>query len=171
MSKIRFKTSSAKCLRPLYPRLSVYCISAVCCPILFKICMKVAYRPTLIKCYMAFTIKGQRKDAAAFKGSFAIYGLILFKLCMLVAYWPPLMICYMAFTIKAKQRPQQHFWRLRTDFVQTLRAGSLLASVDDLLLKGCMAFKGNVGCPYGKLSGASGGGPVGPGGASKNGYD
>ena len=42
-------------------------------PILFKLCMQVAYWPLLIICYMAFIIKGQSKAAAAFKGNFGVY--------------------------------------------------------------------------------------------------
>ena len=41
-------------------------------PILFKVCMQVAYWPGLIISYMAFTIKGQTKPAAAFKGNFGV---------------------------------------------------------------------------------------------------
>ena len=51
----------------------LYCISAVYGPILFKLCVQVAYRPALIICYMAFTIKGQIKAAADFKDSFGVY--------------------------------------------------------------------------------------------------
>ena len=58
-------------------------------PILFKLCMQVAYWPLLMICYMAFTIKGQTKVATAFKGNFEVAGLILLKLCMQLAYWPP----------------------------------------------------------------------------------
>ena len=43
-------------------------------PILFKLCMQVAYLPKGRTCYMAFAIKGQTKAAAAFKGNFGIYG-------------------------------------------------------------------------------------------------
>ena len=53
---------------------------------------------------MTFTIKGQTKDAAAFKGNFGVYGPISFRLCMEVAYWPVLMICYVTFTIKAQTK-------------------------------------------------------------------
>ena len=55
-------------------------------PILFKLCMQVAYWPPLMICYMAFTIKGQTKAATAFKGNLSVYGPILFKLCMQVAF-------------------------------------------------------------------------------------
>ena len=43
-------------------------------PILFKLCVQVAYWPAGTTCYMAFVIKGQTKAAAAFKGNFGIYG-------------------------------------------------------------------------------------------------
>ena len=49
-------------------------------PILFKVCMQVAYWPPLMFMAMAFTIKGQTKAATAFKGNFSVYGPILFKL-------------------------------------------------------------------------------------------
>ena len=78
-------------------------------PILFKLSMLVAYRPALMICYMAFTIKDQTKAATAFKGNFCVYGPILFKLCMQVAYWPALMICYMAFTIKGQTKAAAAF--------------------------------------------------------------
>ena len=55
-------------------------------PILFKLCVEVAYWHSLMFCYMAFTIKGQTKAAVAFKGKFGIYGPILFKICVEVAY-------------------------------------------------------------------------------------
>ena len=56
-------------------------------PILFKLCVEVAYCSPRKTCYTAFAIKGQTKATAAFKGNFAIYGPILFKLCMEVAYY------------------------------------------------------------------------------------
>ena len=62
-------------------------------PILFKLCVEVAYWHSLMFCYLAFTIKGQTKAAVAFKGKFGIYGPILFKLCVEVAYWHSLMFC------------------------------------------------------------------------------
>ena len=43
-------------------------------PILFKLCVEVAYWHSLMFCYMAFTIKGQTKAAVAFKGKFGVYG-------------------------------------------------------------------------------------------------
>ena len=55
-------------------------------PILFKLCVQVAYCSPGMACYMAFAIKGQTKAAAAFNGSFGVYGLIMFKLYMQVAY-------------------------------------------------------------------------------------
>ena len=76
------------------------------------------------------------KATAAFKCNFGVYGPILFKLYMQVAYRPLLMICYMAFTIKCQTKAAMAFkgnWCLLTDFVQTLHAGSLLATVGDLL--------------------------------------
>ena len=76
-------------------------------PILFKLCMQVAYWPLLVICYMTFTIKGQTKAAATFKGNFGVYGPILFKVCMQVADWPSLMIVTWPLQSKAKQRPQQ----------------------------------------------------------------
>ena len=42
-------------------------------PILFKLCMQVAYWPLLMICYMTFTIKGQTKAAAAFERNFGVY--------------------------------------------------------------------------------------------------
>ena len=54
-------------------------------PILFKLCMQVAYWSPGTTCYMAFAIKGQTKAAAAFKGNFGVYGPILFKLRVQVA--------------------------------------------------------------------------------------
>ena len=41
-------------------------------PILFKLCVEVAYWHSLMFCYMAFTIKGQIKAAVAFKGKFSV---------------------------------------------------------------------------------------------------
>ena len=61
-------------------------------PILFKLCMHVAYWQPLMICYMAFIIRGQTKAAAVFKGNFGVDGPILLKLCLQVAFWPPLMI-------------------------------------------------------------------------------
>ncbi len=63
----------------------------------------------MIICYVAFTIKGQTKAAATFKGNFGVYGPILFKVCMQVADWPSLMICYMTFTIKGKTKATAAF--------------------------------------------------------------
>ena len=54
-------------------------------PILFKLCVQVAYWRPGTTCYMAFAIKGQKKAAAAFKGNFGVYGPILFKLRVQVA--------------------------------------------------------------------------------------
>ena len=45
-------------------------------PILFKLCIQVAYWPPLMICYIAFTIKRQTKAAVAFKANFGIYGQI-----------------------------------------------------------------------------------------------
>ena len=55
-------------------------------PILFKLCMQVAYWPSLMICDMAFTIKGQTKATAAFKVNISVYGPISSKLCMQIAY-------------------------------------------------------------------------------------
>ena len=46
-------------------------------PILFKLCMEVAYCSPGRTCYMAFAIKGQTKAAVTLKGNFGIYGPIL----------------------------------------------------------------------------------------------
>ena len=43
-------------------------------PILFKLCVQVAYCFPGMACYMAFAIKGQTKAAAVFKGNFGVYG-------------------------------------------------------------------------------------------------
>ena len=48
--------------------------SGVYGPILFKLCVEVAYWHLLMFCYMAFTIKGQTKAVVAFKGKFGVYG-------------------------------------------------------------------------------------------------
>ena len=53
---------------------------------------------------MAFAIKGQTKAAAAFKGTFGVYGPIFFKLCVEVAYCSPGTPDYMAFTIKGQTK-------------------------------------------------------------------
>ena len=63
----------------------------------------------MIICYVAFTIKGQTKAAATFKGNFGVYGQILFMVCMQVADWPSLMICYMVFTIKGQTKATAAF--------------------------------------------------------------
>ena len=42
-------------------------------PILFKLCVEVAYWHSLMFCCMAFTIKGQTKAAVALKGKFSVY--------------------------------------------------------------------------------------------------
>ena len=55
-------------------------------PILFKLCMQVAYWQMWMNCYMAFTNKGQIKAAATFICNFGVYGPILFKLCVQVVY-------------------------------------------------------------------------------------
>ena len=51
-------------------------------PILFKICIQVAYWPRLIICLMVFKIKGQTKATAAFKVNISVYGPILSKIRM-----------------------------------------------------------------------------------------
>ena len=73
--------------QPLKVNISVYD------PTSSKLCMQIAYWPRLIKCNMAFTIKGQTKAAVAFKGKFGIYGPIVFKLCVKVAYSHSVMFC------------------------------------------------------------------------------
>ena len=55
-------------------------------PILFKLCVEVAYCSPGTPGYMTFAIKGQTKAAPAFKGNFGIFGPILLKLCVQVAY-------------------------------------------------------------------------------------
>ena len=42
-------------------------------PILFKLCVQVAYLPKGRTCYMAFAIKGQTKATVAFKGINGVY--------------------------------------------------------------------------------------------------
>ena len=51
-------------------------------PIMFKLCIHVAYSSPGTPFYMAFANKGQTKAAPAFKGNFGVYGPILFKLCV-----------------------------------------------------------------------------------------
>ena len=53
---------------------------------------------------MAFTIKGQTKAAAAFKGILAIYCLILFKFGVQIAYRQPFSFCLKAFAIKGQTK-------------------------------------------------------------------
>ena len=55
-------------------------------PILFKLCVHVAYSSPGMPGCMTFAIKGQIQAAAAFKGNFVVYRPILFKLCVQVAY-------------------------------------------------------------------------------------
>ena len=55
-------------------------------------------------CFVAFTIKGQTKAAAAFKGILAIYCLILFKFGVQVAYQQPFSVCFKAFTINGQTK-------------------------------------------------------------------
>ena len=64
--------------------------------------MQVAYCSPGKSCYITFTIKGQTKAAAAFKGNFGVYGPILFKLCGQAAYGSPGTPGYMAFAIKGQ---------------------------------------------------------------------
>ena len=42
-------------------------------PILFKVCVKVAYFSPRKTCSMAFTMKGQTKATVAFKGNAGVY--------------------------------------------------------------------------------------------------
>ena len=51
-------------------------------PILFKLCVQVAYCFPGMARYMALAIKGQTKAAGAFNGNFGVYGPILLKLCV-----------------------------------------------------------------------------------------
>ena len=55
-------------------------------PILFKLCVEVAYWHSLMFCYMAFTIKGQTKAAVAFKGRFSVCRPILIFLAISYLY-------------------------------------------------------------------------------------
>ena len=73
-------------------------------PILFELCMQVAYWPLLMISYVAFTIKGQTKAAVAFKGKFSVYGQILFKLCVEEAYCSPGTPDYVAFAFGFMKR-------------------------------------------------------------------
>ena len=84
-------------------------ISGVCWPILFKLCVDVAYCSPGTTCYIAFANKGQTKAAAAFKGNFGIYGPILFKLCVQLAYYSPGTPGYMAFAIKGQSKAAAAF--------------------------------------------------------------
>ena len=61
-------------------------------PILFKLCMQVAYWPLLM---ILFT---------AFNGNLSFYDPTVFQLYMQVAYQPLLIICYIAFTIKGQTK-------------------------------------------------------------------
>ena len=79
-------------------------ISGVCWPILFKLCVHVAYSSPGTPGYMAFAIKGQTKAAAAFKGNFGVYGPILFKLCVEEAYCSPGTPDYVAFAFGFMKR-------------------------------------------------------------------
>ena len=96
-SKWRFRFSKG-------PKTQLCYISAVYCLIMFKFCMQVAYCSPGKSCYIIFTIKGQTKAAAAFKGNFGVYGPILFKLCVEVAYCSSGTTCYTAFTIKGQTK-------------------------------------------------------------------
>ena len=55
-------------------------------PILFKLCVEVAYCSLGTPGYMAFAIKGQTKAAAAFKGNFGVCGPILIFLAISYLY-------------------------------------------------------------------------------------
>ena len=71
-------------------------------PILFKLCMSLAYGSPRTPDYMAFAIKDQSNAAVAFKGNLGVYGPILLKLCVDVAYCSPGTTCYVAFAIKGR---------------------------------------------------------------------
>ena len=55
-------------------------------PILFKLCVEVAFCSPGTPGYMAFAIKGQTKAAAAFKGNFGVCGPILIFLAISYLY-------------------------------------------------------------------------------------
>ena len=64
---------------------------------------------TVLIFFVAFTIKGQTKATAAFKGISAIYWPILFKFGVQIAYWQPLTVCLVAFTIKGQTKATAAF--------------------------------------------------------------
>ena len=73
--------------------------------VVFKFCMQVTIWPPLLICYMAFTIKGQTKAIAAFKGNFCVLGPNF--ACRQL--WALLMICYLAVTIKGQTKAAAAF--------------------------------------------------------------
>ena len=114
--------------------------------------------------------------AAAFIGNFGVYGLILFKLCVQVAYCSPSKTCYMAFAIKGQTKVAAAFKGNFGVYGLNLFKLGMQVTYCPLVMIVYMAFtvKGQTkplsyivwARPYGRLSGASGGEPVGPGGAS-----
>ena len=58
---------------------------------------------------MVFTIKGQTKAAAAFKGISAIYRLIVFKFGMQIAYQHLCLVYFTVFTIKGQTKAAAAF--------------------------------------------------------------
>ena len=71
--------------------------------------MQIACLQPFSVCFKAFTIKGQTKAVAAFKGILAIYCLILFKFGVQVAYQQPFSVCFMLFTIKGQTKATAAF--------------------------------------------------------------
>ena len=67
--------------------------------ILFKFGVQIAYWQPFSDCLVAFTIKGQTKAAAAFKGVSAIYWPILFKFGVQIAYLQLFSAYFVALTI------------------------------------------------------------------------
>ena len=66
--------------------------------------VQIVYRPPFSVCFVAFTIKGQKKAAAAFKGITAIYWPIPLKFGMQIAYRQPFSVYFMAFTKKVQTK-------------------------------------------------------------------
>ena len=71
--------------------------------------MQIACLKPFSVCFKAFTIKGQTKAVAAFKGILAIYCLILFKFGVQVAYQQLFSVCLLAFIIKGQTRAAAAF--------------------------------------------------------------
>jgi hypothetical protein len=59
---------------------------------------------TILSLFVAFTIKGQTKAAAAFKCISAIYWPILFKFGMHIAYRQLFSVCFIAFIKKGQTK-------------------------------------------------------------------